>query len=418
MINNTRTKLLMCGLAVLSCCLVTSVLGDEPAPTREIVKVVDGVRQILNPATPTGPERSVRLQQSWSYSVSGEDGALPLIGLVSRVVQSGDDTIYMLDPQIGQLLEFSISDGYVRILASPGEGPGEISQAIDIAPMPGGKVAVARQMPGEIVLLDGRGSHKKKTVRLNSGGIMGFATLERIHRLPSGYALKGSALQVENGKQNVCAFLSIMNEEGVEGASIMQRCTALTNLMTGDGMKEIGDVSRSLLACGESVYLVENPDDYVITVYGLDGEIQQVVRREFERRRYTEKERDEIRSVNEAMAKKLPHVSSLFSDDPPEYAPSILSLMVRENGQLWVRPDRNIEPDSDTNPYVFDVFDDQGFYVEQVRLENEEIGNEDITYILDDCVVTLRGLVNQLPGEDVSESEDDGVIRIACYRFK
>jgi hypothetical protein len=405
-------------LAISGICLSASALGEETAPCSSTVQVVDNIKQISNPATPAGLTRTLKPQRIWSYSLDEDDQTLPLIGFITQVIQSGDDSIYMLDTQTEQVLEFSISKGYVGVLSRSGEGPGEVMKPIDMAPMPDGRIAVAKQTPGELLLLDCQGSHDTKEIELTGEGIIGFVTLDKVARLPNGFAVRGSAMRVVDSNQEVCAFLSIVNEDGIGHANILTKCTALAKLATGEGLKEIGDVSQTILVCGKSLYLVKNPDEYAITVYSPEGEVQHVIRREFTRRRYTEEERDEIRAVWDEMKEKVPLAGSIFDEEPPEFAPSIMSMVARGNGQLWVLPDRDTEPETGSPLMVYDVFDNQGCYIEQVRIENDELGQPEAIYLLEDCIVTLRGLTNRLPGAEIPEDEDAGNIQIGCYRFE
>jgi hypothetical protein len=161
-----------------------------------------------------------------------------------------------------------------------------------------------------------------------------------------------------------------------------------------------------------------DPNEYAVSVYSPEGQIQHVIRREFTRRRYTEEERDEIRAVWDQMKKKVPLAGALFDKEPPELAPSIMSLVARGNGQLWVMPDRDPQDMTGGASIVYDVFDDRGCYIEQVRFESDELGQREAVHMLEDCVVTLRGLTNRLPGAEAPEDEDDLNIQISCYRFE
>lgn len=399
------------------CFTATAFAGDAPVD-KDIVRFVDGVKHIANPATPRGAVRAVPLRQVWSVSVAAENTDLPLVGLITDVIQSGDDSICMLDPKLEQLLEFSIANGFVRVLSRSGEGPGEVSQPISITSTQHGKVAVARRMPGEIVVLDGAGSHTKRNVKIVGDGVAGFVTLDRIARLSEGFVVRGSALRVTGGNQDVCSFLSIVNEDGVEQVNLLRRCTAFSKLATGEGLKEIGTVSEAILACGDLLYLAENPDEYAITVYDFSGDVQHVIRREFTRRRYSTKERDSIRAVYEEMKNKAPQTAYLLADIPI-LAPSIQTIVVRENGDLWVLPDREPEPEMEGSGLRYDAFDARGYFVETVRLESETggVGDGESVFVLKNCVVTLRGLMNRVPGVDASQFGDDDAVEIACYRF-
>lgn len=373
--------------------------------------------------TGSGAEREVPIRtifpvESWSYMVSDEGGTLPLVGTVSRVIQSGDDMLYLLDSQLSSVLEFSIAGGYRGVYCPSGDGPGEISQAIDIAPAVAGKIAVARQMPGEILLPNGRGGHEKKTVRLNSDGVIGFVTLDRLWRLADGFVVRGSSVEVVGGTQSACAFLSITNDEGVERRNLLRRCTTLENLSKGSGLKGLSEVSQAIVACdGKRLYMVEDPNKYVIKVCDSDGGLLYTIQREIARRRYSEAEREQIGAIYAEMRGKVPHAASLFTEEPPVFAPSVLSLVPREDGQLWVLPDRDGDAGAGIPHLLYDVFDENGELIEGLRIVLDEFLGGDGLYVLENCLVSLRGLMNTL-GDSNADNGKSEEIRITCYRFE
>jgi|GEM_PF-4456376 len=417
MMSDFPVHVLVAAAIVFGCSAPRGVYGQGVPHCVAETRMVDGIPHVLNPSTPIGATRIIPMESVWSYELTETDDRLPPIGTISRVVMSGDSLIYMLDTQGGQVLEFSPIQGYLGVLIRPGEGPGEINGAIDVACTLTGDVSVARRQPGEIVVFGRRGQKKKTQVKLTQDGILGFVTLDRIERSGTGFLVRGSAMRVKGGAQEVCSFLSVLGKDGVERGNLLRKCTAMANLVTGKGIKEIGDVSLAKFACGKWIYLVEDPNDYVVKVFDAEGRMQRIFGREFQRRRYSDAEREEIRAVYAKMLKKVPLARSILDSEPPTLAPAIVSLVARRNGRLWVLPERDAGSSGAYTPFTYDVFDEDGCYRERIQLEGDEVGSGNIAYVLENYVVMLRGLVNLPAGATVSADEQDVPRRISCYRM-
>lgn len=107
------------------CCGTKGKECDSP-----LIKEVDGIVHVVNPAGLQNPPRQFYLKEE--LSIGNEDGRDFVLGVMRDMDVDGDGNIYMLDGRQCCVRVFSPEGRYLRAIGKKGQGPGEILFPLEI----------------------------------------------------------------------------------------------------------------------------------------------------------------------------------------------------------------------------------------------------------------------------------------------
>jgi len=135
------------------------------------------------------------------------------------------------------------------------------------------------------------------------------------------------------------------------------------------------------------VVVFQNDQQYKLEIFGADGEPEMIVRRSYEPVRRSDKEIENDRRQQEALAKR-------FGDSSfppvPEIARHISDAFARPNGDLWVQNSQGDRDCPENSIGFFDVFDHQGHYTKRVRIEADYDPQRDNFIIRDNHLLVFK----------------------------
>ena len=341
------------------------------------------------------PFEQLRLELAWEgrdTSDGGLNGNIPLIGSISTVQAFGDSLVYLYDFQQKQLTQFSVEDGFLRVVFTDGEGPGEVEGPIDFAVRPNGQIAAARMMPGQLYKFSDLSAGDPIKIQLKGPGVAGMVNLQRVLAFGSDFAVKGSALYMKDGAQDVCAFVSVIDSEGLERFNILRGCTSLKSLSTGADLGAIQLAARAIVDAGAYLYLVRDPNIYDIEVYGKNGHLVAHIAEEYSPREYDAAERTQMAKAFNDMKEKMPtSLDGLLNVEVPMYMPSIISIVPRLNGNLWVLGSSDEFILGKEIIRAYRVYDSHGEWISVVRIASEYDHSSEVLYVSGGIVVGITG---------------------------
>ena len=419
--GSTRTATVLAAGFLLS--LVLAAAGTATAAEQV---TVDGVLHVRNGAKPSGGVRTLALQEIWR--AGGEDDEESIFGLITRVVADPAGNVYLLDTQLHQVHVFDSKGAFTRTLSREGEGPGEVRYPVDMLFMPDGTLGLVQTFPGRIVCVDLQDNPAKTFV---PGGDApaegGFLTLSDVQGRAGRLVLGGveSTINQTEGFQIRDNFIRSYAADGKPLVTYAHKSRKyeFSKLSIDEETEYFPQFRKWVLGNDGRVYVASQRNAYAIDVYAPDGKLERVIERQYVNWTRTPDEHALVESIMTAQLRNIPF--------PVEHSVSkteetINSMMLGDDGNLWVLSSRGWHEQPAGILATYDVFTPAGDFVEQVRVACPGDGSKDalmeggkgrfvVVKGFTDAMVTLQ---TQGAAGGTEEGEEPAPMEIICYGVK
>lgn len=391
--------------------LLSTVASAETWKGKEVTK--DGARYIMNPAMSMEKPTTVELEELWRLGGDTDDED-QFFGVISQILVDPEGDVYVLDTQLSQVNIYADDGAYVNTIGREGEGPGEFKMPAGMFLTSNGEVAVVQTHPGKIVLLtkDGEPAGEHPIPKSDDGG---FILLLKGHNRGDNTVLLLRKDDYSQGFSTDYRLVSIADD----GSQLAQYCTSTRSIdmaartMTDSDWDTID--RRWEMGNNGKVYAALSYGDYRIHVWNPDGSVDRIIEREFEHRKRSQEEIDEVKNLMDLFVKRFG-----LSVNINEWTKDIESFYVRDDGSIWVLNANGMRDRPEGTIGMFDVFDSKGRFVRQVTLKGEGDPKTDGYFFIGDrvYVVTdfLQAAVAMQAGgasADIGEEEPEPMAVIA-----
>lgn len=328
---------------------------------------------------PTDGTLTLDLQELWRIDVEEED---QLIGVISSVLAGPDDTVWMSDQQLGQILEYSADGEFMRTLSRQGEGPGEINSPRSLIRLPDGALGIVDRKQGQITTLDTEGL-PLTSIRLHAddGEPMASTQLMSARCRGGTLALSGTQFIFGDGPPSQARIFSIFDDEGREVKRLMEAPSGFDFAARTYNEKADYFVNTRTWAVDDRglVYHAPHYDRYLIKVHDAAGNLVRVIERDIKAARRTTEAKQKIRDG--ATMTINGELVPLDCDVQDRY-PAVEEIIATAGGEIWVRNGRDGHDLPGGIIRSYDVFDGEGNFREVVRLTGEMDEDADMLYHL------------------------------------
>lgn len=387
-----RLRLQLAG-AILA--TAANACADPPSPggnssaLEAIVRDSADVRIVENPRPPSGSRLDWRVGTEPAVSIGAREGEGPyLLHRAQDALTLSDGRIVVANTGSHELRVFDASGIHVATWGRRGEGPGEFFPLVQVHRWRGDSLLALYAPANHLSLLDSEGNFGRvftlarddsffqvETV-LAGGAILSSDWVSR-GGLSDGLSRPEETYRVRDAEGDMVSFLGSF--PGTEWFSSWSGSRGWS--------VEIAHAHRvSTFAWGDLVAIAPN-DTYEIRVFGLDGTLRRIVRRDHDLVASTEAHIDaEIedrvaQGPEEERAERRRELREDLQDIPlPETFPAFAEATADLVGHLWVR-EYEIPGEGGANP-VWTVFDPDGrvlgFVDTPAGLDVYEIGEDHI----------------------------------------
>jgi hypothetical protein len=234
------------------------------------------------------------------------------------------------------------------------------------------------------------------------------------------FVLAGAANAFAEGRFDQERYLAGVDADGKETARYHSetRTIDFASPVLDDKVWDTFD-RRWTIGTDGRVYACTNYEDYRIQIWKPDGAPDRIIERAYEHQKRTDAEKKIVEDLMGLFANQIPNATVKIS----EYNKDIETVYVREDGSLWVLTSDGTRGLSDDVIGVFDVFDPEGRFVNQITLAGEGNPLTDGYYFVQDRVYVVTDLLQaaislQSGGQSFQigdeEAEPMGVI---CYQL-
>jgi len=363
---STRAPRIAAMLAVLACVLVAA--AAQAADWKGKVETVDGVKTVTNPATGFAAPATQKLPELWRVGGDTDDED-EFFGVISDIDIDANGDVYLLDSQLNEVKVYSKEGEFIRSIGREGEGPGEFRGAVAMYFTPDDKVAVLQTMPGKIVLLTRDGTPAGDGVlpkpedngfqilqggEARGGNTVLFLARTKFDQAANKWSRRGFLASVDNSGKLLCEYTSKDNTINMSDAEMSDVAWD-----TFERRWEVGQDGK--------VYTCNSYDDYVINVYGKDGKLEKVIKRDFKHTARPASEKKFMETVMGFFAQRIPNCKVTISDMNKD----IENIYVRDDGSIWVLNSVGARGLPRGTMGVFDVFNPEGQFVKTVSLQGQ-----------------------------------------------
>jgi hypothetical protein len=409
--------------AVLFVWLALLLLAAPPTRAGDVT-LIDGVPHILNPAQPPQGVQTLELEELWR--VGGEDDEV-FFGFIGKVCCDAQGNVYILDSQVCRVYVYAPDGRLLRTLFREGDGPGEVRRPRNMALLGDGTVGVIQEFPGRMVRVD-RQNNPAPEIDLMNDGRGGAVALDGCFAGGSTLVFSGVRIQqAVQGVQQRETFLSIYSLDGVELARLVSGTAArdFNSFVFREKAEMPGFYWANGVGPDGRVYTAPRRDEYAVEVYSPRGELERVVRREYEHLKRSPAAHQRLVDLLESIFSAVPFEYRIEIEDD-EY--DILALQrgvrVRDDGSLWILPGRGAYEQPAGVMLTFDVFDAEGHFQRQVAIRGDHDGIWDGFFFVgkDRAVVVTRQIeaigAQYGDGTTVLSEDDGGAMEVVCYRLR
>ena len=350
------------GLAIVA--LLAIAANDATAQWAGEITSRDGIKHVANPMEPMDGVTIITPKKLWE--VGGIDDDEVLFGVLSQITTDADGNIYALDAQLNEVMVFSPDGEYLESIGREGEGPGEFRRPSDLFLTPDGNLAVLQRMPGKIVLLstDGAPIGNYPVPEANDGGMRMFSAGrladQQVVLLTMQFARRDA------GFESTTALIGV-DSEG------KQMATYFTETAERDFSKmEFDETTFNPMvwttAADGRVYTSTDFHAYDFTVWNADGSAVATITRDYTARVRSDEEKETSRPrirIRRGGNSQSPDIKMSDTDR------DIQAIYPRADGSLWVLSSHGAFDDNDGVIGIFDVYDDKGRFIDQVKLAGD-----------------------------------------------
>jgi hypothetical protein len=357
------------------------------------------------------------------WRIGGEtDDEDEIFGIISRVRVDPNGELYLLDSQLNEVRVFDADGAYVRTLGREGEGPGEFRGAQDMFFLNDGNIAVLQIFPGRLVTFSKDGE-PGDDLSLPSAPEGGFVLLN------AGGGTLGDNLVLSIGINNFDQAAGQFNQErsvvavNPAGEIVDTLYSETRNLNMGSPVfveSVWASFDRVWAAGGGKAYIPIGWNDYSIMVCDADG-VNRIVSREYEPRSRSDEESARWEKLfNEFTRNQVPGSSWDVEDNDRDVA----QIYPRQDGSFWVLTSRGQLDPPEGSMGVFDVFDAQGRYTQQVTLMGE--GNPltdgyffvgDRLFVVTDFLAAVMSAQGGNYAEAFGDESEPEPMSVICYEL-
>lgn len=402
--------------------VITAVLAPAFAAWQGSEVVKDGVTHVMNPAQPSEGRREVAMRELWSLGVDNED---EIFGVVRNVFRDEQGNFYLLDSQLSQIQVYSPAGAFIKSIGRPGEGPGEFRNPADACFLPDGRIAVAQVFPGKAILFNRDATPAGELpLKLNADpAAQTFLVLLEMKPAAKNIAVTCLDQTFANQVLTQTYKLAIFDPNGILQRTILE-FGGPVDVTKGIPISEVeaGRFTKRWDVAGDgTIYTPVEFHGYAIHVYAPDGKLQRVIERESRPVMRTPAERTRFEELFSGYARNAPNVRIEVEDSHAD----IQSITIRPDGTLWVLTGEGQWRAPQGSLGVYDVFDKDGRFREQVSLKGAGDPREDGVYLLGDRIIVVRNLMAAIEAAEAGASETasetgaeevpEAGVTISCY---
>ena len=404
-----RMRESLAGTALLPCLLTLAACGSgaEAEPPTVTLRDSAGVEIVQNRGDGWAAGNGWRLASEPQLQIGMAEGADEyLLSRVATVRRLDDGSILLANSGSASLRHYDAGGRFIRSIGGQGEGPGEFRGLSWFAVLPGDSLVAFDRMLRRVSLFDLDGAFLGSTavtpnvpdgvptplaswtdgsllLEISHSSSRSQRALDVVDRGPSVYVRTSRAGQV------------------LDTIAVLPGPQWLSSEMNGMVLTMPALFGRFPVAAvlGERAFLASN-DRYEIGVYGPDGRLQRLIRREQEPAPVTtvefERIRGEILAGQDEPALRAQLERMLDNMPVPETYPAFTTFLPDDAGNVWVRE----TPSTEEGPSTWAVFDPDGRLLGSLQLPAaflpRHIGEDSVVGVLTDELGVQRVVVYQL----------------------
>lgn len=372
---------------------------------------------VENPGKPIEPPATINLEELWRIGGDTEDED-QFFGLLMGLLVDDEGRVYLLDKALHEIKVFSSDGEFLRTLGREGEGPGEFRRPEAMAFLPGDTIAVMERVPGRIILLtsEGEPAGEHPLPKVEGAGFVGIAAAASDRRnlhLVLGYD------NFEQGRYRHIRQISELNRDGTIKTVIAEneRGFEFANPLIRERIWDDFD-NRWAIDDEGRVYVAMSWDEFRVDVWSSDGVMERIVKRPQDARKRSAEEKTRYEAIYKPFLQQLPNAQIEIEDhDHP-----IVQVYAAGDGWFWVQTCHGAFDRPDGSLGTFDLFDNEGRFVQQVTLMGEGDPLRDAFGFIDDRLYVLKGLLDAQLSAQGGASEEAGAdelepMSVICYRL-
>jgi len=384
-----------------------------------VLALATAMQAVASEAVPT--PRTIALERLWTLGGESEAEG-EVFGLIADLAVDGAGRVYLLDSQLSELHVFSPDGEYLRTIGRPGEGPGDLSAVMAVAPLADGSLCVLHGGMGRCSRFSPEGAYLGE-LALPDSLRSGARRLYRLRTAGSLLAVEGVRVKAgEDGYESNTAIFTIFAEGTLHEIAESSRRFGLSEMV----VRELGTRPfRWALAPSGPLFLVRDFGDE-IEVWSPESASAQRIDCGYAHRQRSAAEKEAVLDYYRRGGGTKGATIEVM-----DYEPDIAWLAVGGDGRLWVLSSEGRDAGGEGSLGVFDVYGLDGRLDERLDLRGEGRLPRDAfhllgdrLYVITDAAAAFRSTQGQRQrgkaDEELSPEAADAEalpLGVVCYRL-
>ncbi|MDH7513018.1 MAG: 6-bladed beta-propeller [Clostridiales bacterium] len=338
-------KLLGVLLTVLFVLLVFHSLGAQK------IKMVDGVKVILNGKKPTAPKgRPVTIKLTEELVIGLSDNPDEALSEVGLFVVDKDGNLFVVDSKDRKVKAFDRNGRFLRLIGKPGEGPGELGMPTGVQFTPAGELMVEDATNRRLSFFKPSGEFIRSASIADKMGLLSVLLDGQGNCLGREIGLSGNKMFFEIKKYDL-QLKPLFSLDKIDFPVPLPGSGAKINLMELSSIYQF-DAAGNIFY-GRNVA-------YEIKVFSPQGKHIRSIQKEYDQVKVTQEDIDEILARIPTTGDGVTNIKDMFVF--PDYFPPFQFFLLDDQGRMYVRTYKKGKAKGE---YEIDVFDAEGTFIAQ-----------------------------------------------------
>jgi len=332
-------------------------------------EIEDGILTVFNPADPVNPPAVITPEQQWRL---GGDDTETIFGLITDAQRAPDGTTYLLDAILSTVYEIAPDGEIRRTLGREGDGPGEFRNSVSLALLPDQNLGIMELMPSHMVVLGPDGLDR---TGIDLGESIGQGNVQRVAVTGNRLVMGMYSMNFTGGSAEIGQTLGIFDLNGDLRHEVLH--TTETQAGGSVSISTGGDndfLNNWALGPDGRISVYRHTGEYLIEVFGADGQPLHNIRRKYKSVRRPAEEIADQKAQQEEMRQRF---GGKVEMEIVEMAPDIEDVIARPGGRLWALSSKGARDCQTGHVGLFDVFDSEGRFTSQLSLAADYNADDD-----------------------------------------
>jgi len=356
------------------------------------------------------------------WRAGGDDDENVFFGVIMSAQLAPNGDLWLLDMQLSTLYQYSIEGEFIESLMVEGDGPGEVREPARMFFTPEGKIALVKNFPGKVVLIETDGT-PVNSFSFGDATEGGFSGIENVIPCDNLILASGNLSSFDGGSSTRNEYLSLFDYQGTEQTIFCSKTSEddLGGKISFNEAESFFEGRTNACSKDGTVYYAPKRNEYLVVGFNSAGEKVSELKREHKQRKRTA---EEIEEQKDGYTVIINDVKQDVDVEVGPYAQAIRQIIVRDDNSLWIANSHTFNDLPDGVYGIFDHFSEDGTFIDTVEIhldadrEKDHIffPSDSLCVVIKDATAAIRSMYSVVE-DDEDDNSDADPLEVIVYKL-